>query len=209
MIITTEFLKEKSACAEGFRYVSENGFIGLEAIPFIERLIEHKELVTAATAGKEDALKWGNWLIVRVMERKQYLQYAIFVAEQVIDIFEKKYPNDKRPRAAIEAVKEYLKNPNRKNASAAASASAAAASASAAAAASAASAAAASSASSAAAAAYGASAASAASAAAAASASAAAYGASAASAAAADASEEMQLKILKYGIELLKEGNLQ
>ena len=201
MIITTEFLKEKSACAEGFRYVSENGFIGLEAIPFIERLIEHKELVTAATAGKEDALKWGNWLIVRVMERKQYLQYAIFVAEQVIDIFEKKYPNDKRPRAAIEAVKEYLKNPNRKNASAAASASAAAASASAAAAAS--------SASSAAAAAYGASAASAASAAAAASASAAAYGASAASAAAADASEEMQLKILKYGIELLKEGNLQ
>ena len=189
MIITTEFLKEKSACAEGFRYVSENGFIGLEAIPFIERLIEHKELVTAATAGKEDALKWGNWLIVRVMERKQYLQYAIFVAEQVIDIFEKKYPNDKRPRAAIEAVKEYLKNPNRKNASAAASASAAAASASAAA--------------------YGASAASAASAAAAASASAAAYGASAASAAAADASEEMQLKILKYGIELLKEGNLQ
>ena len=37
--------------------------------------------------------------------------YAIYAAEQVIGIFEKKYPIDKRPRKAIEAAKAYLKRP--------------------------------------------------------------------------------------------------
>ena len=42
--------------------------------------------------------------------------FAIFCAESVLDLFEKKYPNDDRPRKAIEATKEYLKNPIEKNA---------------------------------------------------------------------------------------------
>ena len=45
--------------------------------------------------------------------------FAIFCAESVLDLFEKKYPNDDRPRKAIEATKEYLKNPIEKNAAAA------------------------------------------------------------------------------------------
>lgn len=52
-----------------------------------------------------------NWLIARLMSRKQKIRYAIFSAKEVIDIFEKKYPNDKRPRKAIEVAEEYLKNP--------------------------------------------------------------------------------------------------
>jgi hypothetical protein len=48
------------------------------------------------------------------MNKKQAVQYAIFAAEQVIDIYERKYPNDKRPRNAIEAAKAYLKNPSKK-----------------------------------------------------------------------------------------------
>ena len=47
------------------------------------------------------------------MNKKQAVQYAIFAAEQVIDIYEGKYPNDKRPRNAIEAAKAYLKNPSK------------------------------------------------------------------------------------------------
>ena len=31
---------------------------------------------------------WTNWLIVRLMNRKQKIQYAIFAAEQVIGIYE-------------------------------------------------------------------------------------------------------------------------
>jgi len=48
------------------------------------------------------------------MNKNQSVQYAIFAAEQVIDIYEGKYPNDKRPRNAIEAAKVYLENPSKK-----------------------------------------------------------------------------------------------
>ncbi len=57
--------------------------------------------------------EWGNWLICRLMNKNQAARYAIFAAEQVIDIYEGKY-TDKRPRNAIEAAKAYLKNPSKK-----------------------------------------------------------------------------------------------
>jgi len=110
MIITSEFLKEKGACSEGFKWVSEQKLIGLEAIPFIKKLIS------------ADKLRWANWLIVRVMDYKQYVSYAVFAAEQVIEIFEKKYPDDKRPRLAIEAAKKCIDGPSKKNKNAAANA---------------------------------------------------------------------------------------
>ena len=61
-----------------------------------------------------------EWFITRVMTKKQAVQYAVFAAEQVIDIYERKYPDDQRPRKAIEAAKEYLKSPSIKNKKAAA-----------------------------------------------------------------------------------------
>jgi hypothetical protein len=103
MKITEEFLKEKKACWQGFNYVVENKFIGLEALEFIKKLIEH------------DKLNWANWLIVRIMNYMQYVNYAVFAAEQVIDIFEKKYPDDKRTRLAIEDTKKFLENPLKEN----------------------------------------------------------------------------------------------
>ena len=60
-----------------------------------------------------------NWLLTRIMNKSQNVQYAIFAAEQVLSIFENKYPNDNRPRKAIEAAKNYLKNPCKKTKSAA------------------------------------------------------------------------------------------
>ncbi len=41
--------------------------------------------------------------------------YAIYWAEAVLHIFEEKYPDDNRPRKAIEAAKEYLRHPTEEN----------------------------------------------------------------------------------------------
>jgi hypothetical protein len=43
-------------------------------------------------------------------------QFAVLNAESVINIFEKEYPNDKRPRKAIDAAKKWIKEPTKENA---------------------------------------------------------------------------------------------
>lgn len=103
MNITLEFLKEHDACSAGMKYVTEKGYIGLDRIEFINRLIS------------DDKLEWANWLIVLTMTYKQYVSYAVFAAEQVINIFEKKYPEDKRPRNAIEAAKRCIGDNSEEN----------------------------------------------------------------------------------------------
>lgn len=97
MKITQEFLKSKNACKDGLKYVEQ--WEGKEDIYVLNKLIEG------------DKLKWANWLIVRVMGYGLYVSYAIYAAEQVLNIFEEKYPDDKRPRNAIEAAKICLENP--------------------------------------------------------------------------------------------------
>lgn len=63
---------------------------------------------------KVDKLSWANWLIVRLMDKPQRVRYAIFAAEQVLSIFERKYPKDDRPRKAIEAAKAWVDQPTDK-----------------------------------------------------------------------------------------------
>jgi len=113
MKITIEWLVSKNACHDGLDWFVEQGK-GVEPIPLLYLLI------------KENQLDWANWLIVRVMEYKQYVSYAVYAAELVIDIFEKKYPDDKRPRTAIEAAKKCIENPNDENKKEAANAAGAA-----------------------------------------------------------------------------------
>ena len=117
---------------------------------------------------------------------KMYVKYAIYAAECVIDIYEKKYPDDNRPRKAIEAAKKCIENPNEENKLAASYAAYASYAASYAA--------------------YASYAASNAAADAADAAYAAANAAANAAAYAASAADAMKLKILKYGLELLREG---
>ena len=117
MKLTKEWLTEKCACADGRRYAIKN-LLGLSEIETTEALI------------KDNQLKWANWFMVRVMNYKQYVSYAVFAAEQVIDLYEKRRPTDKRPRLAIEAAKKCIKDPsdvNKKAAYAAADAADAAA----------------------------------------------------------------------------------
>ena len=173
MIITKRWLEKKEACSEAIEYFTKQNK-KKDPIYWVKHLIK---------IGKLD---WANWFIVRCMKYKQYVSYAVFAAEQVLPIFEKKYPNDDRPRKAIKAARKCIKNPSKANkayayASAYADAAAGAAAAAAYAYASA----------------Y-------ADASAYASADAAAY-AYAAAYASADARKELRIKILKYGIKLLEE----
>ena len=94
MIITKEWLDKKGACGESLEEFP--GLIGKDSLNILDVLIE------------KEKLEWANWLIVRVMTYSQYVSYAIFAAEQVIEIYEKAYPDDNRPRQAIEAAKKCL-----------------------------------------------------------------------------------------------------
>ena len=100
MKITKEFLHEKGACEQSYKWVCENKLIGLEHEEFIDKLMKNNRFSDA------------NWLLTKLFNETQCVKYAVFAAEQVLDIFEKKYPDDDRPRKAIEAAKDDLKSPN-------------------------------------------------------------------------------------------------
>ena len=96
MTITQQQLKDWSACADGYKWAC--GILKdkpMEFKKFLKITADHR-------------LDWANWVIVRVMTYDQYVSYAVYAAEQVIDIYENKYPNDKRPRLAIEAAKKCI-----------------------------------------------------------------------------------------------------
>ena len=100
MNITQKQLKDWSACTDGYKWAC--GILKdkpMEVKEFLKITADHR-------------LDWANWVICRVFDRTNKVRYAIFAAEQVIHLFEKKYPDDKRPRKAIEAAKEWLKNPS-------------------------------------------------------------------------------------------------
>lgn len=65
-----------------------------------------------ATNGDYDL---ANVLIVRIMDRRTCLKYAIFAAEDALPRFEEQYPNNDIPRNAIGAAKKCLADDTRKN----------------------------------------------------------------------------------------------
>src|SRR3990167_5163271 len=113
--LTLEKVNEWHPCTEAINWAEPIwNWKEENSIVVLERLIE------------EEKCDWANWLIVRVMGRKQYLAYAIFAAEQVLEIYETKYPKDERPRKAIESAKVVLDKDVPKNRVAASAARAAA-----------------------------------------------------------------------------------
>jgi len=69
----------------------------------------------------KDKEVWSEMRIVKKCRwtKEDNLRFAVYCAEQVLDIYEEKHPTDKRPRRAIQAAKRYLKSPTKKNADAA------------------------------------------------------------------------------------------
>jgi hypothetical protein len=115
MIIILEQIKKLNPCESSLEW-GKKTFPNGEA-ELLEVLLKLNEINPANA----------RWLFTKLMTKEQNFQIAIFAAELVIDIFEKKYPNDPRPREAIEAAKRYLENNTEENKNAAAKAANAAA----------------------------------------------------------------------------------
>jgi len=80
--------------------------------------------------GNMKELSYLTWLIVHCLSYKEYIRYAVYAAKQVLPIYEEYYPKDTRLRQAIKAAEKCIKNPskaNKKTASSAAYAASAAA----------------------------------------------------------------------------------
>ena len=101
MNITLDWLKEQRACPEDVEWISN----------IIDTRVENLYRI----AIKENKLDWANWTMTRLLDRKNKIRYAVFAAEQVLDIFEKEYPEDKRPRKAIEAAKKVAEDDSEEN----------------------------------------------------------------------------------------------
>jgi hypothetical protein len=63
---------------------------------------------------QSDKQVWSEMRVVKAWEwtKADSVALAIYAAELALPIFEKKNPDDKRPRAAIEAAKAWLQDPS-------------------------------------------------------------------------------------------------
>jgi hypothetical protein len=101
MIITLEELAKLNACPGGIKWFCDK---------YAHKSITFETLISdLLQAGKEI---WINWLVTGKLSADNCVKYAIFAAEQVLHLYEDKYPGDKRPRNAIDAAKKYLKDKN-------------------------------------------------------------------------------------------------
>ena len=186
MKVTKQWLLKQDACSESVKFFLQDKNNDIDH--------QFKRFIKAKRSSDI------NWFLSRKLKRKEdKIRYAVFAAECVIDIYEKKHPDEHRPRKAIEAAKKVVEKDTKQNRYAAAAAADAAVDAANAAYAAYANAAYAN----AAYAAYAAADAADAAAYAAAYAYAANAAANAANAYAADAKNEMYKKIVSYGIKLL------
>ena len=96
MKITVAVLKKWGACNDGVEWFGSKSMT-------LEKLILKLQ--------SEKRYNWIWWTMRHTLNKTQSVKVAIYAAESVIDIFEKEYPDDKRPREAIEAAKAWLKNP--------------------------------------------------------------------------------------------------
>ena len=99
--ITKEWLKKNNACSDGYKWFVDQD--ETDTVKVLRKLMS------------EDKFDLANWTIVRIFDRKQRIKYAVFAAEQVLGIFEKKYPDDKRPREAIEAARKCIEHNTQRN----------------------------------------------------------------------------------------------
>ena len=97
MILTTtlNLLKEKHACKEGYEKLIRSLGINYSKDKSIN-------LLTILESNDLDDMLW----CLRAVEQdiSEVIKFAAIAAEKVLPIFEAKYPDDKRPRKAVELV---------------------------------------------------------------------------------------------------------
>jgi hypothetical protein len=102
MLISSDKIKAFNPCNEGWSWYLDNA----------SHITDLKELLLRVDAKNPE---WCRWLFTRLMTREQCIEIAIFSAEQVVGEYERKYPNDARPRNAIDAAKAVLKSDTEEN----------------------------------------------------------------------------------------------
>ena len=100
----------------------------LQALSYVSGEIVAKVEVRGKSIVQDDKECWSEMRIVKAWdwEKKDSVALSIFAAEQALKNYEKAYPNDDRPRKAIEAAKKVLEADTEENRSAAWSAKSAA-----------------------------------------------------------------------------------
>ena len=88
------WLKEHNACPDGFKYWCEH----------CEGQDTDQQLLILV----KDHDDWAWWMLTRLLTIEQNRQLAVFAAKEVLPIFEKKFPEDQRPRKAIEAAEKVI-----------------------------------------------------------------------------------------------------
>jgi len=103
--ISMKWVEDNHACQEAREWFKGelNGKRSMPVSKLFSRLVEI------------DRFNWANWLVVRLMTHDQQIMYAIYAAEQVVGLYEDKYPEDTRPRDAIQAAKTYLEDKTEAN----------------------------------------------------------------------------------------------
>ena len=94
-------LKKAGVCSDGMSWLKKQKETDIKKIAF--------------KAIKENHFGWVNWALPRIMNYKQRVSYAVYAAKQVLPNFEDENPHDKNPREAIEAAIRCIKNPSKKN----------------------------------------------------------------------------------------------
>ena len=118
--------------ASGELEMCDNGYHAslsvIDAMQYVAAEVMAQVEVRGKHLSQDDKQCWEQMRVVKWWEwtKKDSVRLAVYAAELVIDIYEKKYPDDKRPRNAIEAAKKWLTEPNEKNGAAASAASEAA-----------------------------------------------------------------------------------
>ena len=92
--ITEAWIEEHHPCEDGVKWYKSR--TDKSPLGLLDGLISEKRY------------EWGFRFMARILDRKDRIRYAVFAAEQVLGIFEKKFPDDKRPRLAIESAKKVL-----------------------------------------------------------------------------------------------------
>jgi len=104
METSARLLKKMGVCSEGVDWFRENyGTKTVNAVDAVRLSLRQ---------GKHSDC---NWLLSTALNRENKIRYACYAAKQVLEIFEEQYPNEKRPRQAINAALKCIKNDTDKN----------------------------------------------------------------------------------------------
>lgn len=102
--ITVKWLEKIDACSAGVEWMKS------------QKTTNPIELLKKGIASNDvEILLYCNWGICRYFNRVERIKYAVYAAKQVLHIYEDKYPEDDRPRKAIKAAEKCIKNNTRKN----------------------------------------------------------------------------------------------